>query len=56
MPKQNEEIIYTEEYIRVIKPLKARIWSEEYEKQEMYGTDGIKTLLFRKVEVKEENN
>lgn len=42
-----KDLIYQEELVRIIKPLKARIYDEKYEKIESYGEDGIKTILLR---------
>ena len=43
------EVVYTEEYVRIIRPLKARIYSDKFERAENYGEDGIKTILFREI-------
>ena len=44
--------IYQEELVRIIKPLKARVFSEKYEKAEFYGEDEIKTIVLREKEEK----
>lgn len=48
-----ENKIYQEESVIIIAPLKARIFSEAYERNEYYTPDGEKVIVFRekKVEV-----
>jgi hypothetical protein len=43
---KDEQTIYTEEKIIIIKPIKARIFSEDYEKMESYKESGEKVILF----------
>ena len=50
---EKEPKIYTEELVRIICPLKSRIFKEEFERSESWGEDGIKTILLR--EKNEEN-
>ena len=44
--------IYDEELIILIKPLKARVWKDEYQKIEAYTEAGVKVIILREKEVK----
>lgn len=46
MPKEPDKI-YTEETVIIIAPLKARIFSEDYERIESYDSEGVKVILLR---------
>jgi len=45
--QKQEENIYIEETVRIIRPLKVRIFNEDLEKYEHYGEDKIKVILLR---------
>ena len=51
MPNNNtytdKEQIYTEEKIILIKPLKARVFDDRFEKQSFYTQEGEKVILLR---------
>jgi hypothetical protein len=42
-----DDIIYTEDEIIIIRPLKARIFSDDFEKEEFYSANGKKVILLR---------
>lgn len=45
---KNQEKIYVEELIKVIRPVnKNHIFNDEYERVETYGEDGIKIVLLK---------
>jgi len=52
MQDPKDEVIYTEEKVILIKPLKARIFSDDYDKQEFYNLEGDKVIFLRKKLIK----
>ena len=50
---RDREVIYTEETIILIKPLKARVFKEEFQIIESYSEDGEKVVLLREKIIKE---
>ncbi len=47
---EEEQKIYTEETIILIKPLKAKIWNDDFQRIETHTEDGKKIVILREKE------